>query len=246
MHFIHSKAAKGYKTVYPVLVVHGWPGCVFEFYKFIPILNDPKVCPSPFFGNPQAHGINVDFAFDVIAPSIPGYGWSEAPKKTGKSSKKQIILSIKYSGFSQVSAARVFKKLMLRLDHQKFYLQGGDWGSIVTRNLAGLYPEKFETYPGWVCSVHALHLNMAASGLFEVTPRSLFYNIFGPLFHFTHPNSGSLFPQWFFASEHYHGYNFLSNIKNLIIESGYMHIQATKPDTVGRLDFDPMYCGSKF
>lgn len=97
---------------------------MFEFYKFIPILTDPK-----------KHGINSEFAFEVIAPSIPGYGWSEQPKKTG---------------FSQIACARVFRKLMLRLGFQKFYLQGGDWGAAITSLITRIYPE----------NVLALHLNM--------------------------------------------------------------------------------------
>lgn len=62
-----------YKVVLPLLLVHGWPGSVYEFYKILPMLTDP-----------QKHlGFGSDFAFEVIAPSIPGYGWSEAPKKKG-------------------------------------------------------------------------------------------------------------------------------------------------------------------
>ncbi|GMR56745.1 hypothetical protein PMAYCL1PPCAC_26940, partial [Pristionchus mayeri] len=57
------------------------------------------------------------------------------------------------SGFSQLAAARVFKKLMERVGHKKFYLQGGDWGSMITSQLARIYPE----------SVYGLHLNMAVN-----------------------------------------------------------------------------------
>ncbi|VDM70267.1 unnamed protein product, partial [Strongylus vulgaris] len=124
VHFIREPAASGYKKVVPLLIVHGWPGNVFEFYKIIPILTDPK-----------KHGIESEVAFEVIAPSIPGYGWSDQPKKTG---------------FSQVACARVFRKLMERLGFKKYYLQGGDWGSMVTINMAKLYPEK----------VLGIHLNM--------------------------------------------------------------------------------------
>ncbi|VDN32972.1 unnamed protein product, partial [Cylicostephanus goldi] len=100
IHFIREPAASGYKKVVPLLIVHGWPGNVFEFYKIIPMLTDPK-----------KHGIDSEIAFEVIAPSIPGYGWSDQPKKTG---------------FSQLACARVFRKLMDRLGIKKYYLQGGD------------------------------------------------------------------------------------------------------------------------
>ncbi|VDL77801.1 unnamed protein product [Nippostrongylus brasiliensis] len=124
VHFIHEQAASGYKRVVPLLIVHGWPGNVFEFYKLIPMLTDPK-----------KHGIKSEIAFEVVAPSIPGYGWSEQPKRTG---------------FSQVVCARVFRKLMERLGIKKFYLQGGDWGSLIVSNLAKLYPAQ----------VFGVHMNM--------------------------------------------------------------------------------------
>jgi microsomal epoxide hydrolase len=62
---LHVKpVANKYKTVVPILIVHGWPGNVYEFYKLIPFLTDP-----------QKHGLgSADIAFEVIAPSIPGYG----------------------------------------------------------------------------------------------------------------------------------------------------------------------------
>ena len=56
----------------PLLIVHGWPGSVWEFYKMIPMLTDPAV-----------YGGKDEDAFEVIAPSIPGYGFSEAPHRTG-------------------------------------------------------------------------------------------------------------------------------------------------------------------
>jgi len=53
-------------------LVHGWPGNVYEFYKIIPMLTDPK-----------SHSLDFDIAFEIIAPSIPGYGFSEQPHKKG-------------------------------------------------------------------------------------------------------------------------------------------------------------------
>ena len=62
----------------PLLIVHGWPGSVWEFYKIIPMLTDPA-----------AYGGRDEDAFEVTAPSIPGYGFSEAPHRTGKLSDIQ-------------------------------------------------------------------------------------------------------------------------------------------------------------
>ncbi|KAI1694181.1 alpha/beta hydrolase fold domain-containing protein [Ditylenchus destructor] len=131
IHFIHAKppSKAGYKRIIPLLIVHGWPGNVFEFYKIIPMLTDPRTYL-------QSKKFPDDLAFEVIAPSIPGFGWSEQPHK---------------SGFSQVATARVFNKLMVeRLKFQKYVTQGGDWGSLVISNIGRMYPDR----------VFGVHLNM--------------------------------------------------------------------------------------
>ncbi|CAO4380112.1 unnamed protein product [Caenorhabditis nigoni] len=185
VHFLRVQPPKTYKIVKPILVAHGWPGNVFEFYKFIPLLTDPK-----------KHGINSDFAFEVIAPSIPGYGWSEQPKKTG---------------FSQLACARVFRKLMLRLGYRKFYLQGGDWGAIITSLLTKVYPD----------NVIALHMNMIPA-----MPGASFMGTFYDIL-------GWLVPSTLSSKELQKNHNPFAKFGNLIVETGYMHIQATKPDTAG-------------
>jgi len=65
----------------PLLMVHGWPGSFYEFYKIIPLLTDPA-----------SHGLSSEHVFEVICPSIPGYGFSEAPHKKGKMYKKKLNL----------------------------------------------------------------------------------------------------------------------------------------------------------
>ncbi|CAI5452344.1 unnamed protein product [Caenorhabditis angaria] len=186
IHFLRVKPPQGkYKTVKPLLIAHGWPGNVFEFYKFIPMLTDPK-----------KFGISSDFAFEVVAPSIPGYGWSDQPKKTG---------------FSQLACARVFRKLMLRLGFGKFYLQGGDWGSVITSLLARAWPD----------NVIALHLNMLA-----IQPGTSFL---ATVYEF----ASTVFPQILSSPNLSKDYSFILKAKTLLLETGYMHIQATKPDTVG-------------
>ena len=60
------------QTPKPLLMVHGWPGSFYEFYKIIPLLTDP-----------EKHGLSNELAFEVVCPSIPGYGFSEASSKKG-------------------------------------------------------------------------------------------------------------------------------------------------------------------
>merc|ERR1711892_203059 len=120
IHFLHVKPQETTgKKIVPLLLVHGWPGSVVEFLDIIPLLTAG----------------NGDIAFEIIAPSIPGYGFSSAPIKPG---------------FNLQQAAKVFHKLMGRLGHKQFYCQGGDWGSLITTNLATLFPE----------NVLGLHVNM--------------------------------------------------------------------------------------
>lgn len=183
VHFLHvkpdSKLAKG-KTVLPLLVSHGWPGSVIEFVKIIPMLTTPAK--------------DSDFVFEVVAPSIPGYGYSSAPAK---------------SGFHAGHCARIFVEVMNRLGHDKFYAQGGDWGSLISAAMATLYPEK----------LHGLHLNMAVSNVPSANLK-LFLS--------------SLRPSLFLDAKDYAKVLPLGEkFKFLLLESGYLHIQATKPDTVG-------------
>lgn len=74
IHFIHVKPPQlsAGRTPKPLLMVHGWPGSFYEFYKIIPLLTDPK-----------NHGLSDEHVFEVICPSIPGYGFSEASSKKG-------------------------------------------------------------------------------------------------------------------------------------------------------------------
>ncbi|XP_040286730.1 epoxide hydrolase 1-like [Bufo bufo] len=189
IHFIHVKPSHlspGQK-VYPLLMVHGWPGSFYEFYHILPLLTDPK-----------NHGLNQNIAFEVICPSIPGYGFSEA------SSKK---------GFKASAAARIFYKLMLRLGFNEFYLQGGDWGSRITYLLSQMKPE----------SVKGLHLNfvtLTTGGLGRI--KSLLIGRYVPwLVGLTREDARHLYPYM------------EKNVFRLLRETGYMHIQATKPDTIG-------------
>ncbi|XP_076141597.1 epoxide hydrolase 1-like isoform X2 [Alosa pseudoharengus] len=183
IHFIRVRPQyREGQRVLPLMLVHGWPGSFFEFYKILPLLTETQ----------------DGLAFEVICPSIPGYGYSEAPHK---------------QGFNSMDAARVFLKLMERLGFTEFYLQGGDWGSLITTNMAQMKPK----------CIRGLHLNMLAvtrGGL-----GMLLSLIIGPylpfLVGFTREDVRRLFPY------------FEKNVYEILKESGYLHIQATKPDTAG-------------
>ena len=114
MHFIHQRSEN--PDAIPLMVVHGWPGSVAEFTKIIGPLTDPV-----------AHGGNIADSYHVIAPSLPGFGFSEKPNQPGYSPEK----------FAHILAA-----LMERLGYEQYAIAGGDWGAIINRYLANNYPDR--------------------------------------------------------------------------------------------------------
>lgn len=108
IHFIHIRSK--HKNALPIIITHGWPGSVIEQMKLIGPLTDPT-----------AYGGKAEDAFDVVIPSIPGYGYSEKPGTTGW-------------GPSRIADAWV--TLMKRLGYEKFVAQGGDWGALITDVMA--------------------------------------------------------------------------------------------------------------
>ena len=108
IHFIHVRSKQ--KDALPVIVTHGWPGSIIEQLKII----DP-------LANPTAHGGKAEDAFDVVIPSLPGYGFSGKPTTTG---------------WDPIRIARAWVVLMKRLGYTKFVAQGGDWGNAVTEQMA--------------------------------------------------------------------------------------------------------------
>jgi Predicted hydrolases or acyltransferases (alpha/beta hydrolase superfamily) len=115
LHFIHVKPKNVDKNtrVLPLLLLHGWPGSVREFYDLIPLLTIPRK--------------DMNFVFEVIAPSLPGYGFSEGASKPGLGAAEMAV---------------VMKDLMERLGFKKFYAQGGDWGAALITNMATLFPDR--------------------------------------------------------------------------------------------------------
>ena len=107
IHFIHVRSK--HENALPIIITHGWPGSIVEQLKII----DPLV-------NPTAHGGSESDAFDVVIPSMPGYGYSGRPTKTG---------------WDAPHIARAWVALMKRLGYAKFVAQGGDWGAIVTEQM---------------------------------------------------------------------------------------------------------------
>jgi pimeloyl-ACP methyl ester carboxylesterase len=112
IHFIHVRSR--HKNALPVIVTHGWPGSIIEQMKIIGPLTDPT-----------AYGGQPEDAFDVVIPSIPGYGYSDKPASTG---------------WDPVHIARAWVVLMKRLGYNKFVAQGGDWGAIITEQMGVLAP----------------------------------------------------------------------------------------------------------
>jgi pimeloyl-ACP methyl ester carboxylesterase len=122
LHFLHVKG-KGTHPI-PLLISHGWPGSFFEMYKIIGPLTDPE----RFGGDPADD-------FDVIVPSLPGYGFSGPTNVRGVTAARM---------------ASVFVSLMQDLGYQRFAAQGGDWGSYITSTLGRSYPDQ----------IVGIHLNM--------------------------------------------------------------------------------------
>jgi pimeloyl-ACP methyl ester carboxylesterase len=103
IHFIHVRSE--HEDALPLIVTHGWPGSIIELLKLI----DPLT-------NPTAHGGSASDAFDLVIPSLPGFGFSGKPTTTG---------------WDPARIARAWTVLMKRLGYTQFVAQGGDWGAMV-------------------------------------------------------------------------------------------------------------------
>ena len=117
IHLLHARSR--HEDALPLLMMHGWPGSVVEFLDAIELLTDPP------------DGAD---AFHVIAPSLPGFGWSGPTSQLGWHPRRM---------------AAAFGTVMEGLSYERYGSQGGDWGSIVASNVADLYPDR----------VAGLHLN---------------------------------------------------------------------------------------
>ncbi len=131
IHFIHQRSKE--ENAIPLIITHGWPGSFVEFTKIIGPLT-----------NPTAHDGRSEDAFHVICPSIPGYGFSDAPRRPG---------------FGCKEAAQIFVKLMARLGYSRYGAQGGDWGAVISAWLAAAD----------ATHVTGIHLNTPLGNMPEVT-----------------------------------------------------------------------------
>jgi len=123
IHFVHVQSK--HENALPLIVTHGWPGSIIEQMKII----DPLT-------NPTAHGGDASDAFHLVIPSIPGYGYSGKPTTPGWGPER---------------IARAWVTLMKRLGYTKFAAQGGDWGAVITEQMALLAPPE----------LLGIHTNMA-------------------------------------------------------------------------------------
>jgi len=137
IHFIHVKSKE--KNALPIIVTHGWPGSIIEQLKIIEPLT-----------NPTAHGGTAADAFDVVIPSLPGYGFSGKPTAPG---------------WNPIRIAGAWVTLMQRLGYTRFVAQGGDWGNAVSEIMAlqapsgllGIHTNMPATVPPDIAKALALH-----------------------------------------------------------------------------------------
>jgi len=132
IHFLHVRSP--HEDALPLILTHGWPGSVIEFLEVIPRLTQP-----------EEFGGNASQAFHVVAPSLPGFGFSGKPNATGWGVEK---------------IATAWAELMRRLGYSRWVAQGGDWGSAVTTAIGAQAPEG--------CA--GIHINMP---LGQPTPEDL-------------------------------------------------------------------------
>jgi microsomal epoxide hydrolase len=176
VHFVHARSPE--PGAFPLVITHGWPGSFVEFEAIIPLLTDPA-----------AHGGDPMDAFHVVCPSIPGYAFSGPTADRGWDTRR---------------VARAWAELMAGLDYDRYGAQGGDWGAMISTNLALVDPGH--------CV--GLHLNMPIGG---PPPGS---DLSNP----TPEEADALASMTTYAD----------------VDSGYMKIQSTKPQTIGyALDDSP-------
>jgi pimeloyl-ACP methyl ester carboxylesterase len=132
IHFIHVRSQ--HEHALPLIITHGWPGSVMELLDVAGPLTDPT-----------AHGGSAEDAFDLILPSLPGYGFSSEPTETG---------------WHPGRIAQAWAELMHRLGYSRYVAQGGDQGAAVTDTMARQAPE----------GLVGIHLNFLRNALSEDTP----------------------------------------------------------------------------
>ncbi|KAF7279218.1 hypothetical protein GWI33_007536 [Rhynchophorus ferrugineus] len=133
IHFLYAEAQRKHQNtrVIPLLMVHGWPSSFLEFYEVLPMLvkSDPT----------------LDFVFEVVAPSIPGFAFSDYPHKPG---------------MSAIYIAQIFAELMEILEYDHYYVHGGDWGGVIIQHMAHRYPHRVLGMHSTMCYVNTITSNL--------------------------------------------------------------------------------------
>jgi len=125
IHFIHVRSKE--PNALPVIIIHGWPGSIFELLKIVGPLTDPT-----------SYGGKAEDAFDVVIPSLPGYGFSGKPGTTG---------------WDPEHIAQACTELMKRLGYTRFVAQGGDWGAVIAEAMGRQTPS----------GLRGIHINLPAT-----------------------------------------------------------------------------------
>jgi len=168
----------------PLIFIHGWPGSFYECIKIAELLVNPPD------GEP---------AFHLVCPSVPGFGYTKL--SPNKEMPDQII------------TARYLHKLMLKLGYNKYWIQGGDWGSAIGKLLASENPDH----------IYGFHTNMPI-GFFPFQ-KGIFPALWSICVY--------LFPSYMLSAEDYSVYQTIPRALKLAEEMGYFALQSTKPQTIG-------------
>lgn len=165
-------------TIVPVLLLHGWTSSVREFYDMLSLLTQ---------SNDES-----EYSFEVIVPSLAGFGWSEGPAKQGFGALEQSI---------------VLRNLMLRLGHDRFYVHGSQLSSVIGSAMATLFKDNVIGFHSTMCTVPT-YLSLAKLLIASAVPS-------------------------YFRDSKFVRATLAEQFALLIKESGLVHLQATKPDTIG-------------
>ncbi|KAJ2944863.1 hypothetical protein O0L34_g1755 [Tuta absoluta] len=180
IHFIHVKPqVESNIKVLPLLLLHGWPSSIREFYEVIPLLTTPQP--------------GYDFVFEIIAPSLPGFIYSQATSKPG---------------LSPLHVAIIMRNLMQRVGFKQYYIQGGDFGHSIGTHMATIFPKE----------VLGFHTNLPVN--------------FSKLAFLTWI-LGGIWPSMVAHGLEERMYPLKNKFEFFLEEFGYMHLQGTKPDTIG-------------
>ncbi|GBP43024.1 Juvenile hormone epoxide hydrolase [Eumeta japonica] len=181
IHYVHIKPSQPVRgKVLPILLIHGWPTTNREYFGFLDDFLKPKE--------------EYDFIFEVIVPNLPGFGYSQGTNK---------------QGLAPYQIGIIFKNLMSRLAHQRFYIHAGDIGLWVGSHMATMYQD----------DVLGLHTNFPQS----LMPMTLIKYILGSL-------NPSAVVDLKYADRMYPVTKLLTRF---LENTGYYHMHATRPDTIG-------------